>query len=113
MINFFDGFDRKEVTVSATAEVNKGKTVEFMDSYTVDRTIDGHIFDGVCTYVSDAIASIQIRGYTKVTYTGTAPSFGYTKLSSDGKGGVKADENGRYVLVTDVDTDSRTCGIIL
>ncbi len=113
MVIYLDGFERKEVTINATRDVEKGKTVEFTDSYTVDRTIDGHIFDGVCTHVDNGLASVQLKGYAKVTYTGTAPAYGYSKLTADGKGGVKADENGRYVLVTHIDTDSKTCGIIL
>ncbi len=113
MLNYFDGFDRKEVTLSATKDVVKGKPVEFMDSYTVDRVIDGHIFVGVCTHVDNYIASVQLKGYAKVEYTGTAPQCGYVKLTGNGNGGVKVDDNGRYVLVTDVDTENGTCGIIL
>ncbi len=113
MNNFFDGFERKEVTLHATQNVEKGKTVEFVDSYTVDRSTDGHIFVGVCTCVDKYVASIQLKGYTKVTYTGTVPECGYVKLTADGRGGVKADDNGRYVLVTDVDTENGICGIIL
>ncbi len=113
MNNYFDGFDRMEVTLHSTKEVAKGKAVEFMEAYTVDRALDGHNFVGVCTYAENYMASIQLRGYARVAYTGTAPDCGYIKLTGNGKGGVKVDDNGRYVLVTDVDTEDNTCGIIL
>lgn len=113
MFNFFDGFERKEVTLNSTQNVEKGKVVEFMDSYTVDKSHNGVNFVGVCTHIDGYTASIQLKGYVKVTYTGTAPECGYAKLVGDGNGGVKVDDNGRFILVTDVDNENGICGIIL
>ncbi len=113
MDNYLDGFERKEVTLNATDKVIKGKTVELVDSFLVDSSADGHLFAGVCTHAYKNSASVLLKGYTKVTYTGTAPECGYVKLTADGNGGVKVDENGRYVLVTDVDNENGICGIIL
>ena len=113
MDNYFDGFEIKEVTLISTQDVKKGEVVEFLDSYTVDKSHSGVNFIGVCTYAHKYNASVQLKGYTKVKYTGTAPQCGYEKLVGDGNGGVKVADNGRYILVTDVDYVNGICGIIL
>lgn len=113
MENYLDGFGRKEVTFNSTNNVCKGKTVKLINSNYVDIAEVGDIFVGVCTSAYDDLASILIRGYTKVKFTGTAPECGYVKLSADTEGGVKVDANGRYVLVTDVDDNENICGIVL
>ncbi len=113
MENYLDGFDKKEVTLKATGTVAKGKTVMMIQPFTLNAATDGSIFTGVCTYAKNGVASVQLKGYVRVAYTGEAPGHGYVKLSANGKGGVKADENGRFILVADVDTEAMTCGIIL
>lgn len=113
MNNYLDGFDRKEVTLKSLQDVSKGKTVIITKNFTTDVAKDGNIFAGVCTHAENQSATIQLRGYVHVPFTGTAPACGYVKLSANGTGGVKADTNGRYVLVTDIDTYENTCGIIL
>ncbi len=113
MNNYLDGFDRKEVTLSVMYSAEKGKTVSMADNFTVEASSDGDDFIGVCTNAESYSASVLLRGYVRVSYTGEAPDCGYNKLTANGTGGVKKDTNGRDILVTDVDETAMTCGIIL
>ncbi len=113
MLNYLDGYGRKEVTLKALYNVSKGVTVSASADYTVKKAEDGEKFMGVCTHADNYAASVLLKGFVKVPYSGTAPSYGYNKLSADGNGGVKTDTDGREILVICVDTESSVCGIIL
>ena len=64
-------------------------------------------------HVRNGYAAVQLKGYVRVPYSGTAPTVGFVKLkASDGKAVVDA-SNGREYLVIDVDTTAGTAGIIL
>jgi len=62
----------------------------------------------------DGALSVQDKGYTKVTYTGSAPTAGnYERLVGDGSGGVKIKAAGaavgdKYYHVVSVDTTNTT-----
>lgn len=114
MINpILDGFETKEVTLRVSAGVAAGKAVGLKNAHTSNIPAAGALFCGVCTSTRNIYASVVLRGHTTVKYSGTAPTFGYNKLASDGNGNVRVDENGRYILVTDVDTANQTIDIIL
>jgi hypothetical protein len=66
---------------------------------------EGDAFCGVVDAVENLRAAVQIEGFAQVSYTGTAPTRGYAKLSSNGKGGVKVDSNGKEYLVAAINTD--------
>ena len=68
----------------------------------------GDAFCGLTESVSGSQAGVQIRGFARVAYTGTAPAMGYANLSADGSGGVKADSAGVRYLVVEVDTAGKT-----
>ena len=64
--------------------------------------------EAFCGYVekTDAnLAAVQLEGFVTVPYTGTAPIKGYSKLSSNGTGGVKVDSAGQEYLVAAIDYD--------
>ena len=63
----------------------------------------GSSFIGVVEAVEGDYAAVQVEGVVKVYYSGNAPLLGYRKLSANGVGGVKADDQGREYLVLDVD----------
>ena len=48
-----------------------------------------------------------------VSVSGAAPALGWTALSADGKGGVKADSGGRVCLVADVDAAGKCVTVVL
>lgn len=110
---YLNGFDTKEVSLIAGMGVKEGKAVNFLTKTTVgSAAVDTNIC-GVCTLIRNGMASVVIRGHVNVPYSGSAPSLGYNKLTSDGAGGVKVNENGRDILVVDVDPMKKICGIVL
>ncbi len=113
MLNYLDGYNRKEVTLSAVTTVKKDYPVTVSSNFTVKNAPDGEAFAGICIAASNGSASVLLTGFAVLPYTGEAPAFGYCKLASDGTGGVKADENGREILVVSVDKTASLCGIIL
>ncbi len=113
MSNYLDGFERKEVTLNSNQNSIKGSTVSMATDYTVKLASSGDAFIGVCTYVNNYTASVLLKGFVEVPYTGEAPACGYNKLSANGSGGVKTDTTGRDILVVCVDKTASTCGIIL
>lgn len=110
---YLNGFDRKEVTFNAGDGVKEGKTVNLLTKTTVGASPLDNNFFGVCALVRNGMASVVLKGYVTVSYTGTAPSLGYNKIASDGAGGIKLSDSGRYIIVADVDAIKGTCGIVL
>ena len=79
----------------------------------VDKCDEGESFCGFVEIVRDGMAAMQIEGTVEVGYTGPTPLAGYTKLSSNGKGGVKADTSGREYLVLSMNAEKATITIKL
>ena len=81
---------------------------------TVSACAEGDRFCGVAAHVTDdGIATVQLKGYVRCAYTGTAPSVGYTKLAAGDTGAVAVSDNGGEYLVVDVDTADATVGFIM
>ncbi len=113
MTNYLDGYNRKEVTLNALFNVSKGRPVTISSDFTVKNADSGEVFAGICTNTENGSASVQLEGFVNVSFTGEAPAYGYSKLVSDGTGGVKVSADGREALVVSVNTAAMTCGIIL
>lgn len=113
MNEYLNGFERKEVTFNTSASVKEGETVNLMSKSTLGLAIADSNFCGVCSSIRGKSASLVLKGYVTVSYSGTAPSIGYNKLAADGLGGVQVSESGRHILVADIDKGTLTCGIIL
>ena len=108
----FRGIGENVVTFK-TATAVAGKPVTLSANDTVAKSADDDVFCGVCIKVEDGYAAVQLAGYVELPYTGdTAPTVGYCTLLADGTG-IKADEDGRSILVINVDTTAKTAGIIL
>ena len=69
---------------------------------------DGGVFFGVVDHVENGMAAVQMEGFVKLSYSGTAPNHGYVGLVSDGNGGVKVDASADKRLVVAVDLVSKT-----
>lgn len=96
----FGGFNANTATFKVGSAIAAGTPVE----------MDG---SGKVKASDDAYASVQLSGAVTVKCSGTAPSAGYAKLVSDGKG-VKADTtNGRECLVLEVDSTAGTVTFLL
>lgn len=113
MNHYFSGFNSKEITLHADEGVKEASTVAFADDSTVKTAASGEIFCGICTKIRNGLASVAFAGHTTVPYSGTTPSLGYQKLSADGNGAVKADENGKHFLVVYVNEEDKTLDIIM
>ncbi len=113
MNRYFSGFNTKEITLHAGSSVVEGAAVTLSDDCTVEIPAEGELFCGVCSQVRNSLASVVMTGHTTVGFSGAAPAIGYRKLASDGNGAVKLDENGREMLVVDVNEADGTIDIII
>ena len=107
------GYGENTATFGTDGIVCASHTVKMAENFTVAPCQSGDEFIGIAVNVRNNIASVQLDGYTKVTFSGTAPVVGYCSFVADGNGGVKVSEGAREYLVTDVDTANNTAGIIL
>ncbi len=113
MNHYFSGFNTKEITLHADESVKKGSAVVFADDSTVKAAAAGQIFCGICTKIRNGLASVVFSGHVTVPFGGSAPALGYQKLSADGNGAVKSDENGKHFLVVCSDETDKTIDIIM
>lgn len=110
----FEGIGEQVVTFEAQAGVAAGKTVKLTANGTVAPCTDNSIPCGVAVSVRNGAAAVAVAGYCRVKYSGAAPGVGYALLAADASGGIKTvTTGGRQLLVTDVDAQSGTVGIIL
>ncbi len=109
----FDAIGEKYVTFFAGDSAQEGKVCKVSENATADICGDGEAFCGVITQVRGGTASVLMGGYVQLPCSGAMPAVGYAKLSADGLGGVKADENGRSYLVISVDETDGTVGMFL
>ena len=68
----------------------------------------GTKFCGIAEAVENGMAAVQVEGFVKMGYTGTAPALGYANLAADGSGNVTANSAGNSYLVVAVDTSNNT-----
>lgn len=108
----FTGFNENMITFNAGDGVTVGAPVVVSSDSTVSAGEAGNVFCGIARSVRDGAASVQMSGYMKLGYTGTAPTHGNATLVCDGSGGVKTGA-GRTVTVVEVDTVNSTVGFIL
>ena len=113
MLVSFNGFGESIATFEA-AGAAAGAPVKMSGNGAVSACAAGDTFCGIAIVPNGSCASVQLGGYVKVTYSGTAPTVGYNTLAADGSNGVKTvTTGGRQYLVLDIDTASKTAGIIL
>ena len=113
MNHYFSGFNTKEITLHADESVKENSAVVFADDSTVKAAAAGEIPCGICTKIRNGLASVVFAGHVTVPFGGSTPALGWNKLSADGNGGVKADENGKYFLVVYSDEADKTLDIIM
>lgn len=96
-----------------SAHAESGAPVTLSGNGKVAACEDGELLFGVAVSAGEEFAAVQVHGFVNLSYSGTAPSVGYVKLSADGKGGVKKDDNGRSYAIVQVDTTAKTIGLML
>ncbi len=113
MSSVFKGFETKEIT-SKSYNVKPGDVVMLNSNHLAFVPEEGGAFCGVCSAVREDYASIIFNGYAQATFSGSIPKIGYVKLSADGQGGVKVDdENGREYFVVGNDNKNSTVDFIV
>ena len=102
----FEGIGQWAATFACGENVAEGQAVKISGNGKVDTCASGDGFCGVAAVVgSDKTAcAVVMGGMVSVPYTGNAPALGWSGLSADGTGGVKADAAGQKYVVVDVDT---------
>ncbi len=110
----FNGFNEAFLTFEADGTLTAGMPVMMSANGKVKACTKDSVPVGVVQATRGDYVSVQMNGYVTVSYTGTtAPTIGYTTMAGDGSGAVAVAASGRSVLVLDVDTTAKTCGIIL
>ena len=99
-------------TFYAQEGVENGQVVKVTGNGTVGPCAAGDAFCGVAGMPRNGAVGVQVGGFMKVAAAQTL-SVGKVSLVADGKGGVKAGENGVNALVVDVDTVGKTAVIYL
>lgn len=109
-----NGFQENVATFEAESNVAAGMPVKMTGNGVVGACEGDDAFCGVAVSVRGGFAAVQLGGYVQVPYSGaTAPAVGYQTLSATADGKVQVSSEGRSILVTDVDTAAKVCGIIL
>ncbi|NLP48702.1 MAG: hypothetical protein GX345_07145 [Clostridiales bacterium] len=110
----FKGFAQSAATFRADSSLKTiGGPVKPAALASVKPAAAGDDFCGITLGLKPPYATVLLGGYTRLPYTGTAPTLGYTALAADGSGGVKVSEGARKILVLEVDTSTKTVGFIL
>lgn len=106
--------------VAATFKDNgvaAGCVVALADSNSVEWASSGKVFHGVCLWRKNDLATVQVKGFATLPYSGTtAPSVGYCELVADGSGCVKVQsgvDGNVSRLVVAVDTTEMTVTFLM
>lgn len=109
-----NGFAEEIITLKMAENAAKGSPISISASLTAATSQADEAFAGFLTAAPEGgYAGVQVRGFVKAPYSGTAPALGYTVLAADGSGGVKAASDGPLRLVLETDTANKTVGFLL
>ncbi len=85
-----------------------GAVCRYHENDTVTAASAADPIHGICVYEKNGLASVQVKGFVTLPYTGTAPGVGYAQLAANGSGGVQTASSGPLYLVAKVDTAAYT-----
>ena len=110
----FQGFDEQLATFEADSRVKPGVPVKMSGNGQVALCGAADVPCGFAVGVRDGYASVQLRGYFRIAYTGSL-NLGRQLIVADSGGKIKASSNttGISVLITDLDSSASTAGLIL
>ncbi len=69
---------------------------------------DTNEIEGVVIASRGSLATVAIKGFVTLPYTGTAPTVGYCSIGATGTGKVKVVDGARKYVVFNVDTNKKT-----
>ena len=76
-------------------------------NHTVVSCADGDEIEGVVVAKHSNLATVAVKGFVTLPYTGSAPNVGHCPLASAGSGKVKVSDGAREYLVVNVDTPKK------
>lgn len=101
----------------ANRDAIRGEVVTLYASKTVTSGTNGASLIGICTDTENGRATVQLRGFAKVEYTGEAVAMGIRKVVCAGNGKIRLatdeDLEPREVLVAEYDSVAKTATILL
>ncbi len=110
-----NGLGEQVATFEAGTNVAVGAPVAITANGIVSAAANSGDFCGVCTRLENGFATVQMKGYIRVAYTGTV-AVGRATLNGSTGGKVKPSTGTEVAIpvqVVDVDTAAKTIGIIL
>lgn len=90
------------------SSVSSNMPCKIATNNTITACADGNEIHGVVISTRSNIATVAIRGFVTLSYSGTAPTLGYCSLAASTNGKVKVLEGARERLVVHVDTYKKT-----
>lgn len=111
----FHGIESLVVTFQ-TEGVTAGYPAVMSANDTVADAADAAAPVGLTLNQRGKLAAVQMKGFARVSYSGTAPSLGYVSLVADGQGGLRtaaSGETGRTCLVVQLDEAKHEVGVFL
>jgi hypothetical protein len=109
-----NGFNESIATFEAEEGVTAGMPVKITGNGKVGKCGKSDNFCGIAVNVRDEFAAVQLGGYVRLPYAeSTPPKIGYQGIGCADDTKIEAEENGRIILITDIDTVDKTCGMIL
>lgn len=109
----FEGIGEVVATFKAKSGLAKGQVVKVTGAGEVGACAAGERFCGAALSVDGGLAAVQVKGFAALPCTGVL-SAGWSKLSANGSGGVKADPaNGIEYLVVGSDMMAGTVTVLL
>ncbi len=109
----YEGIGQVCVTMRADQNVTAGMPINIFKSDCVSPADVEDSFVGVAAQVHDAYASVIVRGFVTVGYSGSSPNVGICQLLADGYGKVTCNAEGNAYLVTKVNTIDKTVTFLL
>ncbi len=104
----FIGFNEKVLTFKCAEEITKLYPVKISDNSTVAICNEDEAFTGICLDSDNENATVQMSGYVKTTYSGSAPNLGRNELTSAADGSVKEKTGGTPCTVLAVNAADST-----
>lgn len=86
----------------SSAGVNQA--CKMSSNHTIISCADDDAIEGVVLAKHSNLATVAVKGFVTLQYTGSAPTVGYCPIASAGLGKVKVADGAREYLVVNVDT---------
>ena len=109
----FDSIGQECVTFQCSSGVSAGTLCKLSLNGYVVPCCDGDPLHGVAMKQAAGLASLAIRGFVTLPYSGTAPTLGYCALAAADANTVKVLEGAREYLVAAVNSTDSTVTFLL